>query len=88
MCQWLFDTVAGIRAAGENHFVLAPTPGGGLTHARASYLSPYGRVESRWERTGQTVTYTITIPANCTAEVCLPDGTTQNVAAGEHSFTV
>ncbi|MCQ2440241.1 MAG: family 78 glycoside hydrolase catalytic domain, partial [Oscillospiraceae bacterium] len=36
VCQWLFDTCAGIRVAGENRFVIAPIPGGTLTHAEAS----------------------------------------------------
>ena len=42
VCQWLFDTVCGIRADGENHFLIAPVPGGTLTHAEASYKSLYG----------------------------------------------
>lgn len=42
VCQWLFDTVAGIRVDGENHFVIAPIPGGTLTYANACYKSLYG----------------------------------------------
>ncbi|MCI1641886.1 MAG: SDR family oxidoreductase [Actinomyces sp.] len=41
VCQWLFDTVAGIRVAGENRFFIAPVPGGGLTDAHAEYRSTY-----------------------------------------------
>ena len=82
VCQWLFDTVCGIRQDGENHFVIAPVPGPGLTCAEASYRSLYGEVRSRWSiKDGKTV-YEFTVPANCTAELRLPDGTTQNAGAG------
>ena len=50
VCQWLFESVAGIQVVGENRFRIAPIPGGTLTHACASFDSPYGLVESRWER--------------------------------------
>jgi alpha-L-rhamnosidase len=85
--EWLFSTCCGIRVDGENHFTIAPLPGGTLTHAEASYLSVFGKVESRWERKDGETVYTITIPANCTAEVRLPDGRTETVGAGEYRFT-
>ena len=86
VCQWLFDTVCGIRVDGENRFVIAPVPGGTLSHAEASYRSLYGEVKSRWEKTEQGVKYTVEIPANCTAEICLPDGRTETVTAGVHEY--
>ena len=86
VCQWLFDTCAGIREEGENHFVIAPIPGGVLTHAEASYQSLYGKVESCWEKTESGVRYTVTIPTNCTAEIRLADGRTENVTAGSYQF--
>lgn len=49
VCQWLFDTVAGIGTDGENHFKIAPVSGGTLTCAEACYQSIYGKVESRGE---------------------------------------
>ena len=84
--EWLFRTMCGIRVTGENHFTIAPLPGGHFTHAEASYNSVYGLVRSGWKREdGQTV-YTISIPANCTAEILLPDGRRESVAAGEYRF--
>lgn len=87
VCGWLFDTVLGIRVTGERRFTLCPVPGGSLTFARGSYLSPYGRVSSAWERTEDGYTITVTVPANTTACVCLPDGQTEEVGAGEHCFS-
>ena len=86
VCQWLFDTCAGIRVEGENHFVITPIPGGTLTHAEASYQSLYGEVKSRWEKTESGIQYSITIPSNCTAEIRLADGKTENVTAGKYQF--
>ena len=86
VCQWLFDTVCGIRPAGENRFEIAPVPGGSLVHAEASYKSLYGEVKSRWEKTDGGVKYTITIPANCTAEIRLPDGRLDTAEAGVHEY--
>ena len=88
VCQWLFDTVAGIRVEGENHFVLAPVPGGTLTHAEATYKSLYGEVKSLWEKTDSGVKYEFEIPTNCTAEIRLPDGRTEKVGAGNFRFEV
>jgi alpha-L-rhamnosidase len=71
--------MCGIRVAGENHFVIAPHPGGHFDYARSSYDSVYGRVESGWKRERKAdgkdgVTYTVIIPPNCTADFVLPNG--------------
>ena len=86
VCQWLFDTVAGIRVSGENHFVIAPIPGGTLTHAGAEYASLYGKVKSRWEKTEAGISFEIEIPANCTAEIRLPDGRTEQMGSQKGRF--
>ena len=86
VCQWLFDSCAGIRVEGENHFVIAPVPGGELQYAAAGYRSLYGEVVSRWEKTEERMRYTVTVPVNCTARICLPDGRQETVSAGTYQF--
>lgn len=88
VCQWLFEYVAGIRQEGENHFVVAPVPGGTLTWAQASYRNLYGEISSRWEKTAQGVSFTVTVPVNTTAEIRLPDGTLYSAKAGTHCYIV
>ena len=83
---WLFETMCGIRVEGENHFILAPHPGGHFTHAKACYNSVYGRVESGWEKTPEGWKYTVTIPANCTAALCLPGKEAVALESGTYSF--
>lgn len=86
VCQWLFEGVAGIHPDGERRFRIAPLPGGSLQSAAASYESLYGRVESRWERTEHGTHFTITIPANSTALLQLPNGNTCELQPGTHRF--
>ncbi len=88
VCSFLFDTVCGIRVAGENRFAITPVPGGSLTWAKADYASPYGRVSCAWEKTENGITFTVEIPANTVAELTLPDGTLHELHCGCHSFEV
>ena len=86
MVEWLFSTMCGIRVDGCNHFTVAPHPGGHFTHAKAAYNSVYGKVVSGWEKTPDGWRYTITIPANCTATLCLPGKQPVTLDAGTHTF--
>ena len=84
--QWLFDTMCGIRVDGENHFTIAPRPGGHFSRAKAAYDSIYGRVESGWEKTETGWTFTVTVPVNCTATIMLPDGSARQQGPGTASI--
>ncbi len=84
VCQWLFDTVGGIRVAGENHFVIAPKPGGELSYASTDYQSLYGKVVCSWQRENGVTVYSISIPANTSAEVILPSGDCKILGAGNY----
>lgn len=86
VCEWLFRTMCGINASGENYFVIKPQPGGHFTFANAQYNSVFGTVESGWAIKDGKAIYTIEIPANCTADIILPNGEKQTVAAGKHIF--
>ena len=74
--------MCGIRMDGEKRFVIAPRPGGTLTHAHAAYESIYGKAESKWVKTDEGFTFTVTVPANCEATVLLPDGSEYTQAPG------
>ncbi len=88
MVSWLFDTVCGIRVAGENHFVIAPRPGGTLTYSKAGYDSVYGRVESSWRKEDGKQILDLSVPSNCTADVVLPNGQTNAVVSGRYRFEI
>ena len=83
--EWLFQTMCGIRVDGENHFSIAPRPGGHFTFAKASYDSVYGSVESGWTMENGKSVFEITIPANCGAAVKI-GGNVFELTAGRHSI--
>ena len=87
VCEWLFKTMCGIQVDGENHFSIAPKPGGSFTYAKASYESIYGKVESCWEKTETGFAFAVQIPTNSDALIRLPNGETHAVTSGEYHFT-
>ena len=87
LVEWLFSSMCGIRVGGENRFTVAPRPGGRFTYAEAGYISIYGEIKSRWEKKDGKTVYTVTIPANCTAEIRIPGGNVYQVDSGTHVFT-
>lgn len=74
--EWLYRYVAGMdidpEAPGYKHILLAPHPGGGLTHAGVDFISMYGKVKSAWKLDGKQMVYEVIVPANTTATVTLP----------------
>nr|WP_233576459.1 alpha-L-rhamnosidase C-terminal domain-containing protein [Saccharopolyspora rhizosphaerae] len=62
-------------------------PGGGLTWARGAYDGPYGRVALDWSIEDDTFTVHTEVPANCTADLHLPDGTTRELRSGAATHT-
>lgn len=84
--EWVFSVMCGIRPDGENHFKIAPRPGGHFTFADFTYRSVYGTVSVRWEKSGDKYRYTISIPANTTAEIDLPGREPETVTKGEYAY--
>ena len=90
--EWLYTYVSGIRIDEKNpgykHFIIAPHPGGGLTHATAEFNSMYGTIKSVWKMEGDKVVYDIEIPANTTATVILPGlKEPKELGSGKYSFS-
>ena len=71
---WEYEYLGGIRALepGYSKIQLKPYPIEGLGFVNCSYNSVSGRIESRWKREGNHFDWDFVIPANTTAEVCLP----------------
>lgn len=89
--EWMFSYMLGIEvdenAPGYKHIILRPRAGGSFSFAEGGFETPYGRVESRWEKTPEgKFKYTFAIPANTTATLYLPDGSVTEKGSGK--FTV
>jgi alpha-L-rhamnosidase len=71
---WEYEYLGGIRAMepGYSKIQLKPYPIEGLDFVNCAYNSVSGRIESNWKREGNRFEWDIVIPANTTAEVCLP----------------
>ena len=57
-----------------------------LASVDASFVTPYGPVVSRWNKTLQHLHWEVTVPCNTTADVCLPSGEVRTVGSGTHVF--
>ena len=87
VCQWIFEEMCGIRVDGENHFIIAPHPGGHFDFAEFSYDSVYGTVFCRWDKKDDgEYSYHIEVPANTDAMVILPGKEGLEVGPGKADF--
>ena len=72
---------------GENHFIIAPHPGGHFDFAEFSYDSVYGTVFCRWDKKDDgEYSYHIEVPANTDAKVILTGREGLEVGPGKADF--
>ncbi|MCB1131386.1 MAG: family 78 glycoside hydrolase catalytic domain, partial [Verrucomicrobiae bacterium] len=90
--EWLYAGLGGIKpdpsAPGWKKFIIKPAVVGDLTWVRTHYDSPYGRIVSNWRKENGRFILDATIPANSTATVVLPDGSSHQVDPGAHQWTI
>jgi alpha-L-rhamnosidase len=91
VADWLHRNVAGLAPAapGYRRLRIQPRPGGGLRHASASHLTPYGRAEVSWQRAAGSFTVEATVPHGASAVIVLPqEGLAPiEVGPGRHAFS-
>jgi alpha-L-rhamnosidase len=86
---FLHQYIAGLQAIepGYRHFRVAPHPAGGITWATATHDSPYGRIDARWEQSGNRLTVDVAVPPGTTADVVLPNGNARTLTSGRHTVS-
>lgn len=86
--DFFYRRIAGIEPveAGYRKFRIAPVLGGGITYARGSVLTPYGRVTSDWKIESDQFYISVEVPVGTVCELKLPDGTTHQLVSGNYSF--
>ncbi len=94
VADWMHRTVGGLAPdlsgshPGYHRMVMQPQPGGGLTHASARHLTPYGMAACAWRIAGGEITVEVQVPPNTRAEVSLPGGAHPvEVGSGKHTWT-
>lgn len=93
LLPWCYENLAGIRSSREQvafkHIILNPAfEVQELSNVDASYITPYGKVASQWKKNLSQLEWTVTIPANTTAEVHLPNGKVEQIGSGTYTYKV
>lgn len=98
VAEWLYRTVAGLAPdtsdPGYGTILFAPRPGGGLRHARAHCLTPYGHNQIAWRLGSDNgLDVELEIAAGARGRFAPPpgwrldgDGSTLDLASGVHSL--
>ena len=72
---WFYKGLGGIFPDPENpgfkNVILKPNFVPGLDQFEASHDGPFGKIESKWQRTGGNLVYTVAVPPNSTATLFL-----------------
>ncbi len=73
---WFITNLTGIRLENPNKIRIQPEFATNLTFAEGWHEVPAGKIVSRWERQGEEILLTLTVPEAVTAEATLPAGWT------------
>lgn len=87
--QWMYEGIAGLKPLkpGYKEVLIAPTPGGPLTSAEASYNSPYGEIGSAWKIEQGRLELKAIVAPNTTANIVIPANTDEDLILDGKPFT-
>lgn len=91
LLPWCYECLGGIRPdeskSGFKHIVLQPDFSvSKIRSVTASHPSPYGVIRSSYTHQNGFIVWTVSIPANTTAEVHLPNGKIKKIGSGDWTF--
>lgn len=87
VASFMHEYIGGLRSLepGWKRFSVKPQPGGTVTCAKTSHLTPYGIASVEWEVKDGKMTVDVVVPPNTSAEVELP-GLRESVGSGKRHF--
>jgi alpha-L-rhamnosidase len=87
VADWMHRVIGGIAPLepGYAKVLIAPQPGGGLTHARTSLTTPHGEVRVQWSLDGNNLTVDAQLPDGVEGILRLPGQEDQVITAGDLS---
>jgi alpha-L-rhamnosidase len=87
---WVYRRAAGIdtdaSGPGFHHITIQPHFDQALPQLHVEYDSAYGTIVSDWQQSQHL--FTVSIPANTTATVTLPDKRIETIGSGVHTYTI
>jgi alpha-L-rhamnosidase len=88
VADWMHRKIGGLAPAapGYRRMEIYPRPGGGITHAQARHITPYGMAESTWKIEDRKFHLDVIIPPNTTALVTLPGSDTSPAEVGSGTW--
>lgn len=80
---WLYENVGSIKsddtAIAFRKIIMKPELINGLDFVKASYHSPYGIIQSNWNKQGNVFNWQVTVPPNSSAHVYVPASSVKNI---------
>nr|WP_239063480.1 family 78 glycoside hydrolase catalytic domain [Bacteroides sp. 51] len=89
LLPFCYENLAGIKSAAPGFSKLEMKPAFEVEEIRniqASYITPYGKVMSHWTQTAVDYQWDITIPANTTATIWLPNESANDITEGKRKL--
>ena len=89
LLPFCYENLAGIKSAAPGFSKLEMKPSFEVEEIRniqASYITPYGKVISHWTQTAVDYQWDITIPANTTATIWLPNENANDITEGKRKL--
>lgn len=91
VADWIHRFIAGLAPAapGYRQLEIRPHPGGGLTHAQAQHVTPYGTAKCAWRIADGAINVEVIVPPNTTANVTLPGSghATFEIGSGSYAWS-
>lgn len=92
LVSWIYQDLGGINSdpakPGYKHVILKPDFSvDEIDDINTSYKSIYGMIQSRWKKQNGMLHWDVEIPANTTATLYMPDGSTREIGSGKYSFS-
>ena len=88
--EYLFRSILGIgqkdNSAGYRELVIAPKTPDGLSFAKGSVKLPVGEISVDWQKTAQTVQFTLNLPEHCSCDFVYA-GNCVRLLGGKHIIT-
>ena len=76
--EWMYRYMGGLNPdetrTGFKKFFIKPEPDERFSHVSLRFDSPYGIIESKWERVSQGIRFEVTVPFDTQAEFVVPAG--------------